>query len=103
MLWVEWGRLAGRRRLLLIRGIGGGAGERRPRESELVLNWGLIAGAGGSRETRGEELLVMMLSTTDAVLGRRDDGREEVSKLGLDGSLLRSVDGGVFTIGAREF
>lgn len=88
--------------MLLTRGIGGGAGERRPRESELLLNWDLIAGAGGSRETRGEELLVMMLSTTDAVLGRRDDGREEALKLsGLDASLLRRVDGGVSTIGAR--
>lgn len=96
--------LAGRRRLLLTLGIGGGAGERRPRESELLLNWGLIAGAGGSRETRGEELLVMMLSTTDAVLGRREDGQEVASKLsGREASLVRRVGGGVSTIGAREF
>ena len=68
------------------------------------MNWGLVAGAGGSTETRGEELLVMILSTTDAVLGRREDGREEASKLsGREASLLRMVGGGVSTIVAREF
>ena len=46
----------------------------------------------------------MMLSTTDAVLSRREDGREVASKLsGREASLVRRVRGGLSKIGARGF
>lgn len=90
--------------MLLTLGIGG-AGDKRPRESVLELgSCCLNAGVGGSRDTRGELLLVMMLSTMDAVLGRNDDGRDDASRLsGRAASFCLSVRGSEPTIGASEF